>query len=51
MAVVVDGRQLTWDELGQAIQNEGWNFTITLDEPIAMVDDYDPTLAFGENEP
>ncbi|QFY10068.1 hypothetical protein GBF35_28555 [Nonomuraea phyllanthi] len=47
MAVVVDGRQMTWDELGRAIQNEGWNFTITVDEPIGMVDDYDPALVFG----
>ncbi|KAB8191850.1 hypothetical protein FH608_028255 [Nonomuraea phyllanthi] len=47
MAVVVDGRQMTWDELGRAIQNEGWNFTITVDEPIGMVDGYDPALVFG----
>ncbi|MFB4273463.1 hypothetical protein [Nonomuraea sp. GTA35] len=44
MGVVVDGRQMTWNELGQAIQNEGWNFTITVDEPVGLVNGYDPAL-------
>jgi hypothetical protein len=32
--VVVDGRHLTWDELGQALEPyEGWRFRLVLEDP------------------
>jgi hypothetical protein len=45
--VVVDGRRMSWAELGQAIGNEGCRFTITLDDRIDLVDGYDPVEVFG----
>src|SRR5438067_572345 len=36
--VVVDGRTLTWDELGVALEPfEGWHFRLTIEDPAADV--------------
>ncbi|MEU5417863.1 hypothetical protein [Streptomyces sp. NPDC020667] len=46
--VVVDGRMLTWDELGEALAPfEGWRFRLTIDEALTDIRSDAATAAWG----
>lgn len=49
MRVVVDGRTLSWEELGEALSSfEGWRFHLTIDDPLTDARSDAGKAALGE---